>query len=73
MRFLRISPVSEKMENNLNGELEFMCYLQNRKWTYGDALLWIGKMLKEYHASAKMLEELDEVRQALNELPQTGS
>ena len=144
VRFLRLSPVSEKMESNLKGELEFLCYLQNRnypavipvasnsgelvvtldsiwgkyyasvfkgvdgtsiddtdyndhillaygkalgqlhmlsaeyfpknrKWTYSDALLWIGKTLKEYHASAKILEELDEVRQELNELPQTGS
>lgn len=143
MRYLRLSPVSEKMENNLKGELEFLCYLQNRnypavipvasnsgelvvtldsiwgkyyasvfkgvggisiedtdyndhilfaygkalgqlhmlsteyspknrKWTYGDALLWIGQTLKEYHAPAKMLAELDQVRQALNELPQTS-
>ncbi|MDE7283793.1 MAG: phosphotransferase [Lachnospiraceae bacterium] len=143
MRFLRLSPVSEKMDNNLKGELEFLCYLQNRsypavvpvasnsgelvvtldsiwgkyyasvfmevdgisientdysehilfaygkalgqlhilsaeyspenkKWTYRDALLWIGKVLKEYHAPDKMLTELDEVQQALNELPQTS-
>ena len=45
---------------------------KNRKWTYSDALLWIGKTLKEYHAPTKMLEEVVEVRQALNELPQTG-
>ena len=143
MQYLRISPVSEKMENNLKGELEFLCYLQNRnypavipvasnsgelvvtldsvwgkyyasvfkgvdgisiedtdyndhilvaygkalgqlhmlsaefspqnrKWTYGDALLWIGKALKEYHAPTKMLEEVEAVRQALNEFPRTG-
>ena len=143
MRFLRLSPVSEKVENNLKGELEFLCYLQNRsypavipvasnsgeyvvtldsiwgkyyasvfmgvegisiedtdcndhilfaygkalgqlhilsaeyspenrKWTYLDALLWIGKALEKYHAPDKMLVELNKVRQALNELPQTG-
>ena len=143
IRFLRLSPVSEKMEDNLKGELEFLCYLQNRsypavipvvsnsgelvvaldtvwgkyyasvfkgvngisiedtdyndhilfaygkalgqlhtlsteyspktrKWTYGDALLWIGKTLKKYNAPVKMLAELDEVQQALNELPQTS-
>lgn len=44
---------------------------KNRKWTYSDALLWIGQTLKEYHAPAKMLAELDEIRQALNEFPQT--
>lgn len=139
--FLRLSPVSEKMENNLKGELEFLCYLQsrdypavvpvvsgsgelvvtvdsgrgkyyasvfkgvdgiaikdagyadhvlfeygkalaqlhvlsgeyspeNRKWTYGDALLWIVKVLEECHAPDKMLAESDEVRQALDGLPQ---
>lgn len=143
VRFLRLSPVPEKMESNLKGELEFLCYLQNksfpavipvasnsgelvvtldsiwgkyyasvfqgvggisiedtdcnarilfaygkalgqlhmlsaeyspenRKWTYRDALLWIGRALEEYHAPDKMLVELDEVRQALNDLPQTG-
>ena len=143
MQFLRLSPVSEKMENNLKGELEFLCYLQNRsypavvpvvsnsgelvvtldsiwgkyyasvfkgvdgisientdyndhilfaygkalgqlhmlsteyspqnrKWTYRDALLWIGKILEEYHAPNQMLAELDEVQQALGKLPQTG-
>ena len=143
MQFLRLSPVSEKMENNLKGELEFLCYLQNRsypavvpvasnlgelvvtldsiwgkyyasvfkgvegisiedtdyndhilfvygkalgqlhmlsteyspqnrKWTYRDVLLWIEKALKEYHAPDKMLAELNEVRKALNELPQTS-
>ena len=143
MRFLRLSPVSEKMKNNLKGELEFLCYLQNRsypavipvasnsgglvvtldsiwgkyyasvfkgvdgidiedtdyndhilyaygkalgqlhmlsaeyspeirKWTYQDVLLWIGKALEEYHAPNKMLVELEEVQQALNELPQTS-
>ena len=32
MRFLRLSPVSEKIENNLKGELEFLCYLQSRSY-----------------------------------------
>lgn len=32
MRFLRLSPVSEKVENNLKGESEFLCYLQNRSY-----------------------------------------
>lgn len=144
MRFLRLSPMSEKMKNNLKGELEFLCYLQNRsypavipvasnsgefvvtldsswgkyyasvfkgvdgnpiedtdcndhilyaygkalgqlhmlsaeyspeirKWTYHDVLLWIGKVLKEYHAPNKMLVELEKVQQALNELPQTSN
>lgn len=143
MRFLRLSPVSEKMENNLKGELEFPCYLhnrnypavvpvasdsgrlivtldstwgkyyasvfegvdgipiedtdcndhilfaygqalgqphvlsseyspENRKWTYRDALLWIGKVLEEYHAPGKMMAELADVRQVLDELPQTS-
>ena len=143
MRFLRLSPVSEKMGTNLKGELEFLCYLQNRnypavipvasksgelvvtldsiwgkyyasvfkgvdgisiedtdcndhilfaygqalgqlhvlsaeyspetrKWTYRDALVWIGKVLEEYRAPDKMSAELDDVRQALNALPQTG-
>ena len=143
MRFLRLSPVSEKMENNLKGELEFLGYLQNRnypavipiasnsgelvvtldsswgkyyasvfkgvdgnsiedtdcndhilyaygkalgqlhmlsaeyspkirKWTYCDVLLWIGRVLEEYHAPDKMLAELEEVRQTLNGLPQTS-
>ncbi len=143
MRFLRLSPVSEKMENNLKGELEFLYYLQNqsypavipvisnsgelvvtldtiwgkyyasvfkgvdgisiedtdyndhilfaygkalgqlhilsteyspknRKWTYHDVLLWIGKVLEEYHTPNKMQKELDKVWQALNKLPQTS-
>lgn len=143
VRFLRLSPVSEKMENNLKGELDFLRYLQIRsypavipvesksgelvvtldsvwgkyyasvfkgvdgisiedtdcndhilfaygkalgqlhvlsseyspeirKWTYRDALSWIGKMLEEYHAPDKMTAELDDVRQALDALPQTG-
>lgn len=141
--FLRLSPVSEKIENNLKGELEFLCYLQNRnypavipvpshsgelvitldsnwgsyyasafkgvdgipiedtdcnrailyaygkalgrlhllsaeytpgirKWAYPDILSWIGKTLEKYHAPGRMLTELEEVRQALDELPQTG-
>lgn len=143
MRFLRLSPVSEKMESNLKGELEFLCYLQAkgypaatpvssnsghlviaidsawgkyyasvfqgvdgipleemdfsdhilfkygqalgqlhvlsaeycpvvRKWTYLDVLSWIESVLKEYRAPDKMRTELDGVRQALNELPQTS-
>lgn len=32
MRFLRLSPASEKIENNLKGELEFLCYLQSRSY-----------------------------------------
>ena len=143
MHFLRLSPVSEKMEVNLKGELEFLCYLQsrsypavipvvsnsgglivtldsiwgnyyasvfrgvdgipiedtdcngdilfaygkalgqlhllsaeyspeNRKWTYRDALIWIGKALKKYRAPDKMLTELDGVWQALDKLPQTN-
>lgn len=143
IRFLRLSPVSEKMENNLKGELEFLRYLQNRnypavipvasnsgklvitldsiwgkyyasvfegvdgvpiedtdynarilfaygkalgqlhilsaeylpnhkKWTYSDALVWSRKILEEHHAPDKMLAALDEVRQALDELPRTA-
>lgn len=143
MRFLRLSPASEKIEKNLRGELEFLCYLQNRsysavipvasssgelvvtlnsiwgkyyasvfkgidgvsientdyndhilfaygkalgqlhilsteyspknkKWTYSDALLWIGKVLEKHHAPNKMLAELNEIQQALNGLPQTS-
>ena len=143
MRYLRLSPVSEKMENNLRGELEFLRYLQRRsypavipvasnlgelvvtidstwgkyyasvfkgvdgisiedtdcndrivyaygkalgqlhilsaeyspeirKWTYCDVLLWIGETLEEGHAPNKMLVELEEVRQELNKLSQTG-
>lgn len=143
MRFLRLSPASEKMENNLKGELEFLRYLQNRsysvvipvasnsgefvvtldsmwgkyyasvfkgvegvsientdyndhilfaygkalgqlhilsteyspqnkKWSYCDVLLWIGEVLEKYHAPNKMLAELDEIQQTLNELPQTS-
>ena len=142
MRFLRLSPVPEKMESNLKGELEFLCYLQdrnylavvpvasnsgelvvtldsiwgkhyasvfegvsgipiedtdcndfhlfaygkalgqlhaltaeyvpeNRKWTYRDVLSWIGRVLEEYRALNKMLAELEDVRRALDELPQT--
>jgi len=32
MRFLRLSPVSEKIESNLKGEIEFLCYLQSRSY-----------------------------------------
>ena len=142
MRFLRLSPAPEKMKNNLEGELEFLRYLQSRgypavapvasssgefvvtldsvwgkyyasvfegvdgkpvedtgcddhivyaygkalgqlhilsaeyspeirKWTYCDALQWIGKVLEEYHAPNKMPVELEKVRRALNGLPQT--
>lgn len=144
VQFLRLSPVPEKMENNLKGELEFLCYLQKRsypavipvasksgefvvtldsvwgkyyasvfkgvdgisiedtdcndhilfaygkalgqlhvlsaeyspeirKWTYRDALVWIGKVLEEYRAPDKRSAELDDVSQALNALPQTGN
>ncbi len=141
-RFLRLSPGPEKMESNLKGELEFLCYLLNRrypavipvasnsvelmvtldsawgtyyasvfegvsgipiedtccddnilfaygkalgrlhvlsaeyspetrKWSCDDALSWIGKALEEYGAPAKMWTELNDVRQALNQLPRT--
>ena len=143
MRYLRLSPVSEKLENNLKGEMEFLCYLQSRnypavvpvasnsgqlvvtiasdwgqyyasvfegvdgnciedtdcgdhilfaygqalgqlhvlsseyspgtrKWTYRDVLFWIGEVLEEYCAPSKMLAELEDIRQALNELPRTS-
>lgn len=142
-RFLRLSPVSEKIENNLKGELDFLCYLQKknysavvpvasksgdlvitldsnwgkyyasvfkgvdgipiedtdctdrilfaygkalgqfhvlsreyspetRKWTYQDVLSWVVNIPEKYHAPGKMLTELEEVRQALNVLPQAG-
>lgn len=32
MRFLRLSPASEKIEKNLKGELAFLCYLQSRDY-----------------------------------------
>lgn len=32
VRFLRLSPASEKMECNLKGELEFLCYLKSRNY-----------------------------------------
>lgn len=143
LRFLRLSPAPEKMESNLRGELEFLCYLQNRgysavipvasnsgelvvtldsiwgkyyasvfkgvdgipvedtgcsddilfaygkalgqlhvlsaeyspenrKWTYLNALVWIGNVLDEYRAPDKMRTELNKVRQALNGLPRTN-
>lgn len=141
-RFLRLSPAPEKIESNLNGELEFLCYLQSKgypavipvaskagglvvaldsawgkyyasvfvgvdgdsiedtdrsdsivyaygkalgqlhvlsadyspkikKWSYCDALLWIGETLEKYHAPDKMWAELGKVQQALDGLPRT--
>lgn len=45
---------------------------ENRKWTYRDVLFWIREVLVEYHAPDKMLAELCDVQQALNELLQTN-
>ena len=59
MRFLRLSPVSEKMENNLKGELEFLCYLQNRNYpavipvasSSGELVVTIDSSWGKYYAS----------------------
>lgn len=33
LRFLRLSPAEEKLESNLRGELEFLCYLRNNGYS----------------------------------------
>ena len=59
MRFLRLSPVSEKIENNLKGELEFLCYLQSRSYpsvilvasNSGELVVTLDSIWGEYYAS----------------------
>ena len=59
MRFLRLSPVSEKVENNLKGELEFLCYLQNRSYpavipvasNSGEYVVTLDSIWGKYYAS----------------------
>lgn len=59
MRFLRLSPMSEKMENNLKGELEFLCYLQNRSYSAvipvasnsGEFVVTLDSIWGKYYAS----------------------
>lgn len=59
MRFLRLSPASEKMENNLKGELEFLCYLQNRSYPAiipvasksGELVVTLDSIWGKYYAS----------------------
>lgn len=42
---------------------------ENPKWTYLDALRWIAFVLKEYDAPLIVLDELEAVSEALNQLP----
>ena len=57
--FLRLSPVSEKMENNLKGELEFLCYLQNQNYpavipvasNSGELVVTLDTIWGKYYAS----------------------
>lgn len=72
-RFLRLSPVSEKMENNLKGELEFLCYLQSRSYpavipvaaNSGELVVTIDSIWGKYYASVfegvggKSIEDTD--------------
>lgn len=59
MRFLRLSPAPEKIENNLKGELEFLCYLQSRGYpavipvasNSGELVVTIDSIWGEYYAS----------------------
>ncbi|MCI9143629.1 MAG: phosphotransferase [Lachnospiraceae bacterium] len=59
MRFLRLSPASEKMENNLKGELEFLCYLQSRSYpaaipvasNSGELVVTLDSIWGKYYAS----------------------
>lgn len=59
MRFLRLSPVSEKIENNLKGELEFLCYLQSRSYpsvipvasNSGELVVTLDSIWGKYYAS----------------------
>lgn len=59
MRFLRLSPASEKMENNLKGELEFLCYLQRRDYSAvvpvasnsGELIVTLDSIWGKYYAS----------------------
>ena len=59
MRFLRLSPVSEKIEKNLHGELEFLCYLQSRSYpsvipvasNSGELVVTLDSIWGKYYAS----------------------
>lgn len=61
-RYLRLSPASEKLENNLKGELEFLCYLQNRNYPAvvpiasktGELVVTLDSAWGRYYASAFM-------------------
>ncbi len=58
-RFLRLSPASEKIENNLQGELEFLRYLQNRNYSAvipvasnsGEFVVTLDSVWGKYYAS----------------------
>ena len=59
MRFLRLSPASEKIENNLKGKLEFLCYLQRRNYPVvipvasnsGELVVTLDSIWGKYYAS----------------------
>lgn len=59
MRFLRLSPASEKIENNLKGEIEFLCYLQSRSYpavtpvasNSGELIVTFDSVWGKYYAS----------------------
>ncbi|MDE7221217.1 MAG: phosphotransferase [Oscillospiraceae bacterium] len=59
MRFLRLSPAPEKMEKNLRGELEFLRYLQNRRYpavipvvsNSGELVVTLDTVWGKYYAS----------------------
>ncbi len=59
MQFLRLSPASEKKENNLKGELEFLCYLQNQSYpavipvvsNSGELIVILDTIWGKYYAS----------------------
>lgn len=59
MQFLRLSPASEKKENNLKGELEFLCYLQNQSYpavipvisNSGELIVTLDTIRGKYYAS----------------------
>lgn len=59
IRFLRLSPAPEKLENNLKGELEFLYYLQNRSYlavipvasNSGEPVVTLDSSWGKYYAS----------------------
>ena len=59
MRFLRLSPATEKMEDNLKGEMDFLCYLQSRSYpavipvtsNSGELVITLDSVWGKYYAS----------------------